>query len=139
MFPSPHRVRLPSAADVIVCAAIVISAACHHARPAAPQPTQRSMDEVRRFAGADIVSTGNSGFLVRFHSGAVGNGEPLYVIDGAPMRIPPHRGIDWFKPEDIVELKVLRYPYELAEYGADGANGVVIITTKQNPQRPRNR
>ena len=49
------------------------------------------------------------------------------------MQIPPQRGIDWFKPEDIAEVKVLRYPYELAEYGPSGTNGVIVITTKQNP------
>ena len=67
----------------------------------------------------------------------VGDGDPLYVIDGAPMRIPPNRGIDWFKPEDIAEIKVLKYPYELAEYGPSGVNGVIVITTKQAAGRKR--
>jgi TonB-dependent SusC/RagA subfamily outer membrane receptor len=67
----------------------------------------------------------------------VGDGEPLYVIDGAPMRIPANRGIDWFKPEDIAEIKVLKSPHELAEYGPNGVNGVILITTKQAPGRRR--
>jgi TonB-dependent SusC/RagA subfamily outer membrane receptor len=67
----------------------------------------------------------------------VGAGEPLYVIDGTPMVIPPNRGIDWFKPEDIVAIKVLKYPHELAEYGTSGVNGVIIITTKQGKGPPR--
>ena len=32
----------------------------------------------------------------RIHSAMVGDGEPLYVIDGTHQRIPPNRGIDWF-------------------------------------------
>ena len=36
-------------------------------------------------------------------------------------------------------MKVLKYPHELAEYGANGANRVVVITTKQNPGRSRRR
>ena len=65
----------------------------------------------------------------------VGNGEPLYVIDGAQIRIPPNRGIDWFQPEDIADIKVLKAPYEVAEYGANGANGVIVITTRQARKR----
>ena len=69
----------------------------------------------------------------------VGDGQPLYVIDGAPLRLPPNRGIDWFKPEDIAEIKVLKAPHELAEYGPNGVNGVILITTKQDARRPRHR
>jgi TonB-dependent SusC/RagA subfamily outer membrane receptor len=101
-----------------------------------PHPSIKEEQEVRRFAGVDIVPT-HAGFLVKIHSGAIGGGDPLYVIDGAPMKIPATRGIDWFKPEDIAEIKVLKYPYELAEYGQSGANGVIVITTKQNPARKR--
>ena len=67
----------------------------------------------------------------------VGDGDPLYVIDGAPMTVSPKRGIDWFPPEDIVDIKVLKAPHEVAEYGANGANGVILITTKRAPGRRR--
>jgi hypothetical protein len=90
---------------------------------------------VRRFAGVDVVPTAHSGFVIRIHGGMVGDGEPLYVIDGAPMMVSPSRGIDWFKPEDIVELKVLKHPHELAEYGPRGVHGVIVITTKQAARR----
>ena len=92
----------------------------------------------RHFPGVDIVPTARSGFLVRVHSGMmVGNGEPLYVIDGAPMRVEPNRGIDWFTPEAIASIKVLKAPHELAEYGPSGANGVVVITTNRSPRHER--
>jgi TonB-dependent SusC/RagA subfamily outer membrane receptor len=125
--------RIFRAVDVLICTAILISGACHRAPFTAAQPTGYG----RSFAGVDIVPTAHGGFVVRIHSAMVGAGEPLYVIDGTPMVIPPNRGIDWFKPEDIVAIKVLKYPHELAEYGTSGVNGVIIITTKQGKGPPR--
>ena len=51
------------------------------------------------------------------------------------MLIVPSRGIDWFKPEDIAEIKVLKGPAELAIYGPRGVNGVIVITTMQAAKR----
>jgi hypothetical protein len=147
---SPHRVRWFRTLDVCVSAALLSSLGCHHAPPPEPQPTvaepsaaQRlpMTDEGRapRFAGVDVVPASRLGFLIRIHSASVGDGEPLYVIDGVRMNIPPNRGIDWFKPEDIVDIKVLKQPHELAEYGPAGVNGVIVITTKlalRRSQRP---
>jgi len=139
MSASTQRGWSRRAMHVLASTALLIPGACHQPQSSAPQPKviERSANEGegRRFAGVDIVPTTHSGFLVRVHSGMVG--ELLYVIDGMPMRIPANRGIDWFTPDDIVDIKVLKAPHELAEYGADGANGVVVITTKQNPARRR--
>jgi hypothetical protein len=148
--PPTNRARPSRARRVVVSTVLLIAAACRHAHPTTtPEPTaaepseQRpgSTGEVRsiHFPGVDIVPTARSGFVIRIHSGLVGDGEPLYVIDGAPIRVSPGRGIDWFKPEDIVEIKVLKRPYELAEYGPNGVNGVIVITTRQNPARRQRR
>ncbi len=95
-------------------------------------PAQLTDDRrVIRFAGVDVVPIGRSEFLIRIHSALVGDGEPLYVIDEVRITIPPNRGIHWFRPEDISDVKVLKLPYELAEYGPAGVNGVIVITTKQ--------
>ena len=141
MSTSRHRAMV-----VFVSAAIVISSACHRAASTTPRPSvvessgeaSRSTNDrgLPHFAGVDLVPTG-SGFLVRIHSGLVGDAQPLYVIDGAPTSVSPTRGIDWFKPEDIADIKVLKQPHELAEYGPRGVNGVIVITTKQNPGRRR--
>ena len=147
---SPHRVSFFHAAYVLISAPMLVSAgACYHAPSASPQPAvvepggQRKQSTVdaglHRFPGVDIVPAGYSAFVIRIHSGMVGDGEPLYVIDGAPMTIPPNRGIDWFKPEDIAQVKVLKYPDELAVYGPRGVNGVIVITTKQAAGRSRER
>jgi TonB-dependent SusC/RagA subfamily outer membrane receptor len=127
---SSHRVWIFRA---VVSTALLISGACHRPQSTAPRPTGYG----RSFAGVDVVPTAHGGFVVRIHSAMVGDGEPLYVIDGTHMRIPPNRGIDWFKPEDIAQIKVLKYPHELAEYGTSGVNGVIVITTKQARERSR--
>ena len=144
---SQNRAWSNSALAVVAATAVLALGACHHALSSAPQPTAvdstrgraQSKDDhtPRRFPGVDIVPTSRAGFVVRIHSGMVRDGEPLYVIDGAPMKVPSNRGIDWFTPDDIVEIKVLKAPHELAEYGTSGANGVVVITTRQNPGRSR--
>ncbi len=103
MSVSPRRVSLFHAADVLIAAALfVATGACYHAPSAAPQlpaepgqPLQSARVGVpRRFPGVDLVPIGQVAFVVRIHSGMVGAGEPLNVIDGAPMTLPPNRGID---------------------------------------------
>ncbi len=68
---------------------------------------------------------------MRILSGLVGDGQPLYIIDDTPMPVEPSRGIDGFKPEDIVRIKALKDPAETSVYGPRGVNGVILITTKE--------
>jgi TonB-dependent SusC/RagA subfamily outer membrane receptor len=60
----------------------------------------------------------------------VGDGPPLYVIDGAHIVVDPGSGINWFKPEDMIQVTVLKTPAETSVYGPTGVNGVILITTK---------
>jgi len=140
MSVSPRRVSF------FHVAMLASAVACYKAPSSTPQPlvepvaqTQQRVDgrTPRHFPGVDLVPTGHSAFVVRIHSGLVGDGEPLYLIDGNPMTISPSTGIDWFKPEDIAQIRVLKYPEELALYGPRGVNGVIVITTKQGlgPER----
>ncbi len=59
-------------------------------------------------------------------TGSNGNSEPLYIIDG--MRSTT--GIGYLNPNDIASIEVLKDAASSAIYGAEGANGVVLITTK---------
>jgi TonB-linked SusC/RagA family outer membrane protein len=52
--------------------------------------------------------------------------EPLYVVDG----FPSETGKD-INPNDIDDIQILKDASATAIYGARGANGVVIITTKR--------
>lgn len=68
-----------------------------------------------------------SGLLIRVRgTGTVNNAEPLYVIDGNPNSNP----LD-LAPDQIENIQVLKSASAAAIYGAQGANGVILITTKQ--------
>ncbi|MGZ2370317.1 SusC/RagA family TonB-linked outer membrane protein [Ancylomarina sp. YFZ004] len=58
--------------------------------------------------------------------GTTGNSQPLYIIDGNPVG-----DISYLSSTDIGSMEVLKDASASAIYGARGANGVVIITTKQ--------
>jgi TonB-linked SusC/RagA family outer membrane protein len=52
--------------------------------------------------------------------------EPLYIVDGVPTT-----SINQIEPTDIESVTVLKDASAAAIYGASGANGVVLITTKR--------
>ena len=55
-----------------------------------------------------------------------GSNEPLYVVDGVPVD-----NVDFLAPGDIESMQILKDASSAAIYGSRGANGVVIISTKQ--------
>ncbi len=85
-----------------------------------------------RAAGVDVVQPGSkpgAGPQIRIRGRRSFNAsnDPLYVVDGIPLS----SGIDDINPNDIVSMEVLKDASATAIYGARGANGVVIITTKR--------
>ncbi|MGN6618998.1 MAG: SusC/RagA family TonB-linked outer membrane protein [Ilyomonas sp.] len=65
--------------------------------------------------------------------------QPLYVIDGIPVgtqTFTPKDGVDFgnilsqLNPEDIESVTILKGGSAGALYGAEGGNGVIMITTK---------
>ncbi|MEJ7739238.1 MAG: TonB-dependent receptor [Chitinophagaceae bacterium] len=83
-----------------------------------------------KIAGIQISQNSGApgaGLLIRVRgTGTVNNAEPLYVIDGNPNSSP----LD-LAPDQIESIQVLKSASAAAIYGAQGANGVVLITTKQ--------
>ncbi|PZP40427.1 MAG: TonB-dependent receptor, partial [Pseudopedobacter saltans] len=69
---------------------------------------------------ADIWIRGISTF------GGSNSSSPLIIVDGVQGR-----GINDFDPEDIESFTILKDASATAVYGAQGANGVIIITTKK--------
>lgn len=61
----------------------------------------------------------------------VSDGTPLYVIDGFATEDPNAGAIN---PNDIESIDVLKDASATAIYGARGANGVIIITTKRGAE-----
>jgi len=82
---------------------------------------------------------GGTSIRIRGTTSITGTNEPLYVIDGMPLLndnitsgfthyVNPLASIN---PSDIESLEILKDASATAIYGAQGANGVVLITTKK--------
>lgn len=63
---------------------------------------------------------------VRGGMSITGSNDPLYIIDGVQVE----SGLSTISPQDIQSIDVLKDAAATAIYGARGANGVIIITTK---------
>ncbi|MCW3465081.1 SusC/RagA family TonB-linked outer membrane protein [Chitinophaga nivalis] len=61
--------------------------------------------------------------------------DPLYVIDGVILNAAGLQNgstpIDYLNPNDIASIEVLKDASSTAIYGARGANGVILVTTKR--------
>jgi len=69
----------------------------------------------------------SSTIRIRGFSSLIGNRDPLYVVDGIPF----NGNINSINPSDIESITILKDASATAIYGARGANGVVLITTKK--------
>lgn len=83
-----------------------------------------------RVAGMDIVREngqvgGKVKALVRGNRSLTADGDPIYIIDGI------QGDINNLNPNDIASIDILKDASSTAIYGSSGANGVVIVTTKQ--------
>lgn len=58
---------------------------------------------------------------------------PLFVVDGFPIE---NMDINSLNPNDIASLEVLKDASSIAIYGARGANGVILITTRRGTPGP---
>ena len=83
-----------------------------------------------KMAGVNITTTDGSPdaeILIRVRGGGsiTGDNSPLIVIDG-------FQGgkISDLSPNDIEDITVLKDAFSTAIYGSEGANGVILITTK---------
>jgi len=109
-----------------------------------------TLDEALLGKAANVMVTQTSGqpgagasVIIRGVSTVTGNYQPLYVIDGVQIRPDAPRGgaynqpsgyanaLAGINPEDIDNISVLEGPAATSIYGAAGANGVLMITTKR--------
>ncbi len=84
-----------------------------------------------QLAGVEIRSTtGEPGqdiqIRVRGASSINATSDPLYVVDGVPAD-----NLSGINPNDIQSIEVLKDASSSAIYGSRGANGVILVTTKQ--------
>jgi TonB-linked SusC/RagA family outer membrane protein len=108
-----------------------------------------------RVAGVNVTT--NSGepggavnVTIRGTSSVRSNNNPLYVVDGVPLygggtvgsAISVEGGttarnpLSFLNPNDIENISILKDASSAAIYGARGANGVVLITTKSGKGKP---
>lgn len=89
-------------------------------------------------AGVEVDELPGGGFKVRIRNAGsfMGGTEPLYVVDGMPVLHHDGNGLNWLNIRDVARIEVLKDVGSTAIYGARGANGVVLITTKLGPNNP---
>lgn len=85
-----------------------------------------------RFPGVEVsrVPTGGISIRIRGASTVLGSSEPLYIIDGAKVQSGPG-GLLFLDPGDIRRIEVLKDIGSTSLYGSEGANGVILITTRR--------
>ncbi|MCD0487641.1 TonB-dependent receptor [Pedobacter sp. MC2016-14] len=84
-----------------------------------------------KLAGVSVVATeGAPGseikILVRGGTSITQDNSPLYIVDGIPL----DNALSIISPSEIASIDVLKDLASTSIYGARGANGVVLITTK---------
>lgn len=84
-------------------------------------------------AGVDITTNERPGSVgeirIRGNRSLTASNDPLYVVDGVPLMSAS--AIETLNPRDIESIDVLKDASATAIYGSRGANGVIIVTTKQ--------
>ena len=109
-----------------------------------------TLDEALQGKAANVYVSQTSGqpgagasVIIRGVSTVTGNYQPLYVIDGVQIRPSTPTGgtynqpsgytneLAGLNPDDIENISVLEGPAATSIYGAAGANGVLMITTKR--------
>src|SRR5690606_37897071 len=81
---------------------------------------------VQVLQGSSAPGSGPS-IRIRGQNSIQGDNEPLYVVDGFPVRNSP----TLLNNSDVESIEILKDASATAIYGSRGANGVVLITTKQ--------
>ncbi|MDR2473551.1 MAG: SusC/RagA family TonB-linked outer membrane protein, partial [Tannerella sp.] len=89
---------------------------------------------------------GSTRIVMRGLNSLTGNNQPLWVVDGIPIRDDSNSDFyQWggsdgagsaseINPEDIESISVLKGPNAAALYGSRAQNGVIVVTTKSAGQ-----
>jgi TonB-linked SusC/RagA family outer membrane protein len=107
-----------------------------------------------KVTGVQVVATsglpgGGISFLIRGNNSINASVDPLYVVDGVFLSYTnpvPASGVNLqsnpladLNPNDIESISILKDANATAIYGSQGANGVVIITTKRGKLNAKSR
>ncbi|WP_165453915.1 SusC/RagA family TonB-linked outer membrane protein [Hyunsoonleella flava] len=86
---------------------------------------QGNLPGVTTIQGSGVPGRNDVQIFIRGQATWNGSGQPLILVDGAP------RDIDNIDFNDIEKISVLKDASATAVFGVQGANGVVLITTKR--------
>jgi TonB-dependent starch-binding outer membrane protein SusC len=104
----------------------------------------QSPDQALQGRMSGVLATHTSGqpgsglqLLVRGRGSITASSAPIFIIDGVQVRtdfssvVVQDNPLTGINPDDIESIEVLKDASATALYGAQGANGVVLITTRQ--------
>ena len=133
---------------------VIVLTACGRGRAASPQPesstppgTVLTADDIRRSPGQSLeqlllarvpgltiqrAADGHSKLVLRGKNTILGDDEALFVVNGIPLGPAVTGNLAAVDVHDIETVQVLRDAAATAAYGIRGANGVIVIRTKQN-------
>jgi TonB-dependent SusC/RagA subfamily outer membrane receptor len=135
------------------CITLIALAGCaRHSRTASTPPppassttiTAEDIDHAPGLSLEELLVTRVPGLsLTRAHDGHLvihirgtstlyGDEEPLFVLNGLPLETAVGGNLWSINPHDIEYIKVLRDAASTSAYGVRGANGVILIKTKQS-------
>jgi len=98
------------------------------------RPVPNAMEALQgKVAGVDVTTNERPGTVgsvrIRGNRSLTASNNPLYVVDGVPLL--SESSIETLNPRDIESMDILKDASATAIYGSRGANGVIIVTTKQ--------
>ena len=125
-------------------------------------PSYTTIDQMLQGRVAGMIVTNTSSRVgtapkiqIRGTSTLLGNQDPLWVVDGIIQEDPLELNasslmtedlkniignqISWLNPADIESISILKDASATAIYGARGANGVMLITTKTGKENEKTR
>lgn len=110
------------------------------------QTSAATMDQMLQGRAAGLTMTSNSGaagsstsIQIRGVNSLNSSNEPVYVIDGSIIRSEAGQDtysnpLDGLNPNDIESIEILKDASATAIYGAQAANGVIIVNMKKGKE-----
>ena len=110
------------------------------------QTSAATMDQMLQGRAAGLTMTSNSGaagsstsIQIRGVNSLNSSNEPVYVIDGSIVRSEAGQDtysnpLDGLNPNDIESIEILKDASATAIYGAQAANGVIIVNMKKGKE-----
>lgn len=129
--PAPDSVQVGYGTQARRDVATAISSVPGDSSHAAMQMEQLFEGKV---AGVEVLhlNGGKVSLRIRGQNSLISSSEPLYIIDGTPVRAESFTdAVSGINPQAVKRIEILKDAAATSIYGSAGANGVVIIMTKR--------